>query len=317
MTLKLPSPRQNSKPSLLTTFQNASNTIDAIFTSHTQNTNPNPNTNTESNGTNNSKPSSTNSSLISQQFHTQFGTISETEQHIEESSTKHITTYSNLLSKIKLSLPHNTPPLSYTKMNTLNKLKLYQQQVQQSKGFLKSKQSSLSQLSDSEPFVSRQTLPNTTDRNETNSHFYAYSNLNNTELVFDDINEEQANQVKSQRYRMKDINEENVENANGHELMQGDKHCLRQMKIKKIDFTVKKRRTHLTHKASYSMQCLNGERNRIIRAHTTMNNDNNNNNVKEDSFYKDDRSVERYGVNYCQTCASCNDDNTERKCVVF
>ena len=111
---------------------------------------------------------------------------------------------------------------------------------------------------------SRQTVPNTTDRNETNSisntHFYAYSNLNNTELVFDDINEEQVNRVKSQRYRMKYEDEESVENANGYELMQGDKQCLRQMRIRKVNFTDKKLRSHLSHKTCYSVQCLNSER---------------------------------------------------------
>ena len=137
MTLKLHTPRLNQKQSLLTTFQTTSHNIDAIFASHTQKANTNNDINSNSN---NSKPSSNNSSLISQQFHTLFGSFSETDDLIEASSSKHISTYTNLLSKIKLSLLHNTPLHSYTKLNTLNTLKLYQQQVQQSKAFLKSKQ---------------------------------------------------------------------------------------------------------------------------------------------------------------------------------
>jgi hypothetical protein len=273
---------------------------------------------------NSSKKSSVNSSLISQQFRTQFGSVAETDNLIEATSSKHITTYSNLLSKIKRSLPQQQqPPHIYTKVSSLNILKIYQQQVQQNRTVLKPKQR-ISQYSESQPYSSRQTIPNTTDRNETNSisftHFNAYSEVND-ESGFDDAQEEQVNKVKSQRYRIKDVNDECAENANGNELMQGDKQCLRQMKIKKVDFTVKKRKVKGNRKSRNYIQFPKEEKQKAVYTHDVIkesNNDNDNNNYNvEDSFYKDDKSVERYGVNYCNTCNSFSGVNDNSSCVVF
>ena len=318
--INTPPNSSTTKPPLLSSFQATTQTIETIFNTYTQNTDDNNNDTSN----NSSKKSSVNSSLISQQFRTQFGSVAETDDLIEATSSKHITTYSNLLSKIKRSLPQQQqPPHIYTKVSSLNILKIYQQQVQQNRTVLKPKQR-ISQYSESQPYSSRQTIPNTTDRNETNSisftHFNAYSEVND-ESGFDDAQEEQVNKVKSQRYRIKEVNDECAENANGNELMQGDKQCLRQMKIKKVDFTVKKRKVKGNRKSRNYIQFPKEEKQKTVYTHDVIkesNNDNDNNNYNvEDSFYKDDKSVERYGVNYCNTCNSFSGVNDNSSCVVF
>ena len=313
MTLKLNVPHLNTKPHLLASFQTASRNIEGIFNSYTQKTEES--NETSNNNSNSSKKSSNNSSLISQQFRTQFGSVAEADDLIEATSSAHISTYSNLLSKLRHSLPQQTPHI-YTKVNSLNILKIYQQQVHKNRTILKPKQR-ISQYRDSEPYSSRQTIPNTTDRNETNSisvtHFNAYSEVND-ESVFDDTLEDQVNKVKSQRYRMKYVDEDSVENANCKELTQGDKQSLRQMKIKQVDFAVKKKKRKLkvNHKSRNYIQFPKEDNDNIIHTITnTIHND-------SDSFYKDDKSVDKYGYNYCNTCNSFNTNtHTHNNCVVF
>ena len=314
MTLEPNIPDSNTKPPLLSSIQAESQNIEIIFNTYTQNTENN-NNDTSNNNSNSSKKSSNNSSLISQQFRAQFGSVAETDNLIEATSSNHISTYSNLLSKIKHSLPQQQPSHIYTKVSSLNILKIYQQQVQHNRTILKPKQR-ISQYRESEPYSSQQTIPNTTDRNETNSisftHFNAYSEVND-ESVFDDTHDEHVNQVKSQRYRMKYKDEKCVENANGYELMQGDKQSLRQMKIKKVDFTVKKRKVKVNRKSRNYIQFPITDNDNILQTQTVINNE-------SDSFYKDDKSVEKYVYNYCNTCNSfttITNSNTNNSCVVF
>ena len=103
--INTPPNSSTTKPPLLSSFQATTQTIETIFNTYTQNTDDNNNDTSN----NSSKKSSVNSSLISQQFHTQFGSVAETDDLIEATSSKHITTYSNLLSKIKRS-PHRARP---------------------------------------------------------------------------------------------------------------------------------------------------------------------------------------------------------------